>query len=168
MPEADVEGHDRNGTTAGAIGRGEVEGIERARTGRNAEFGRPSTEGVVERHDERALPVALKGGPGHAELGLTEPTMERLHDFDKRVPTRDPLRIGQERGFRDIAVGFGDVPLDERAAVDVELPAGWVPVLSGELAHSRQEVGSGSSSVTCRPADEIRPRAKEDEDAFCP
>jgi hypothetical protein len=50
--ETDIERDDRHRTTSGTIGRCQVQGIEGARARLDPEFGRPATDGIVERHDE--------------------------------------------------------------------------------------------------------------------
>ena len=120
MPKPDIEGDDRHRTPTGAIGRGEMQGIQRARARSDTEVGSPTTHRVIERDDEGAFPITFEGQRRHAKLGVTKVTVERQHDLHKSVTTGHPLGVSQQRGLRNIAAFLRDIPLDERAAVDVQ------------------------------------------------
>ena len=85
-----------------------------------AELRGAATERVIERHDERPLPVAFEGCERDRPFGIAESSVDGHHHLHERVATGHPLGVGQQDGLGLVAVVLRDVPLDERAAVRVE------------------------------------------------
>ena len=103
-----------------AVGSSEMESIERTRPRGDAQLRGTSAYGVVESHDEGALPVALERVGCHLSLGVPEAPMDREQNLGIRVVGRGPLLIGEQGGLDGVALVLRHVALDQCGTVHVE------------------------------------------------